>query len=211
MGPLSFSDNSPRATAPGKAGERMSKSEREKMLAGELYLASDEELREARLRARGLVKAFNDSEPTDAKRRADLLSKLLGAVGEGAEIEPPFHCDYGVNIRIGERFFANFGCVILDCAEVSIGARVIFAPYVQLYTATHPLDPAVRAQGLELAKPIVIEDDVWIGGGAIVLPGVRIGRGAVIGVGSVVSRDVPPMVLAVGNPCRVVRELSSVS
>lgn len=186
----------------------MGDSEREKMLRGELYLASDEVLREARLRARELVKAFNDSAPTDARRRTELLTKLLGAVGDGAEIEPPFHCDYGVNIRVGERFFANFGCVILDCAEVTIGDRVLLAPSVQLYTATHPLDPATRAQGLELAKPIVIDDDVWIGGGAIVLPGVRIGRGAVIGAGSVVAKDVPPMVLAVGNPCRVVKRLS---
>lgn len=186
----------------------MHRSEREKMLAGELYLASDEELREARLRARKLVKAFNDSAPDEGERRRKLLQELFGAVGEGVEIEPPFHCDYGGNILVGERFFANFGCVILDCAEVRIGDRVMLGPNVQLYTATHPLDPELRAQGLELAKPIVIEDDVWIGGGAIVLPGVRIGRGAVIGAGSVVSKNVPPMVLAAGNPCRVLRALS---
>ncbi len=120
---------------------------------------------------------------------------------------PPFYCDYGAHIVVGDRFFANYGCVVLDCNEVRVGDGVLFGPQVQVYTATHPLDPADRRAGWEMARPIVIEDDVWIGGGAILCPGVRIGSGATVGAGSVVTRDVPPGVLAAGNPCRVVREL----
>jgi maltose O-acetyltransferase len=177
------------------------------MLAGELYVPSDPELLAARLRCRRLLRELNGSAPDDQVGRARALGELLGALGEGAVIEPPLYCDYGANIFIGARFYANFGCVILDCARVDIGDDVFFAPNVQLYPATHPLDAATRISGVELARPIRVGSRVWIGGGAILLPGVSIGEGTVIGAGAVVTRDVPAGVLAVGNPCRAVRSL----
>ena len=189
---------------PFSAGER---SMRERMLAGEPYLASDPELVRMRARAQRLLHAFNGSGPDEAERRRTLLADLFGAVGAEAEVMPPFYCDYGAHVAVGDRFFANYGCVILDCHEVRIGDGVLFGPKVQVYTATHPLDPAERRAGWEMARPIAIGDDVWIGGGAILCPGVRVGAGSTIGAGSVVTRDVPPGVLAAGNPCRVVREL----
>lgn len=181
--------------------------EREKMLAGELYDASDPELVLARRRARDLLRAFNGSrdEEHDARRR--ILGELLGAVGEGAWIEPPFSCDYGRNITLGDRVYFNFHCVVLDCAAVTIGDDVFFGPSVQVYAATHPLDHVERKSGRELARPITIESDVWVGGGAILCPGVRVGARSVIGAGSVVTRDVPEGVVAAGNPCRVIRHL----
>jgi maltose O-acetyltransferase len=136
-----------------------------------------------------------------------LLGQLFHSLGERITIEPPFHCDYGDNIKIGNDFFANFGCVFLDCNEITIGNNVMMASYVQFYTAHHPLDAATRNSGLELASPIKIGNSVWIGGGAIILPGVEIGDEAVIGAGSVVSRSIPPRVVAVGNPCRVIKQL----
>jgi maltose O-acetyltransferase len=183
------------------------KSEREKMLAGELYFASDPELVQLRRRARRLTRLYNDTGPDEAARRGELLRELFGAIGEHPDIEPDFRCDYGGQIFAGARFFANFGCVILDCARVDIGDSVLLGPSVHIYTATHPLDASLRASGAELAKPVRIGSRVWIGGGAIVLPGVTIGDDAVIGAGSVVTRDVPACCVAVGNPCRVVRTL----
>jgi maltose O-acetyltransferase len=182
-------------------------SERERMLAGALYLASDPELAAARRRARALIRNYNATAPEEAERRQALLSVLFARMGRHIHIEPPFHCDYGSHIELGDSIEMNFGCVILDCATVTIGSHVLFGPYVQILAATHPLDPEVRRGGRELARPVVIGDDVWIGGGAILCPGVSIGHGTTIGAGSVVTRDLPGRVLAGGNPCRVIREI----
>ena len=171
-------------------------SARERMLAGELYDASDPELVAARERARGLLQRYN------GEGEAAALRTLLGRLGEGSVVEPPFHCDYGWNIVVGARFYANVLCVFLDCAPIQIGDRVLLGPGVHLYTATHPLDLAQRREGLEYARPIAIGDDAWLGGGSIVLPGVSVGEAAVVGAGSVVSRDVPPGVTVAGNPAR---------
>lgn len=178
------------------------------MLAGELYDASDEELVLLRRQARNLCKQLNDSHANESQLRTSVLRKLFGKSGKGLWIEPPFYCDYGFNIRAGDQVYFNYDCVVLDVAPVTIGHNVMFAPKVQIYTATHPLDFALRRRGLESAAPIEIKDDVWIGGGAILCPGVTVGARSVIGAGSVVTKDIPPGVLAVGNPCRIVRNLS---
>lgn len=183
------------------------KTEKEKMLGGELYLAYDPVLVEERKRAKRLLKQYNDSPPHDAAGRLAVLKQLFGTIGSRIEVEPSFYCDYGHNIHVGENFYANTQCVILDCAAVTIGANVFLAPGVHIYTATHPLDPETRNSGLEAAHPVQIGDNVWIGGGAIINPGVSIGAGSTIGAGSVVTRDIPADVLAVGNPCRVIRAL----
>lgn len=184
------------------------KTEKEKMLAGELYLATDPELFAERRHARGLLCAYNQSPCDDPEARVRLLRQLLGAVGGHIEIEPPFYCDYGYNILAGENLYMNFGCVVLDCNRVVLGANVQCGPYVQIYTAHHPLDPRQRAEGPELASPVRIGNDVWIGGGAIICPGITIGDGTTIGAGSVVTRDIPARVVAAGNPCRVIRTLA---
>ncbi len=175
------------------------------MLAGELYLASDPELVRERRRCRSLLHAFN-AEP-DEDRRREILGALLGAVGSHTSVQPPFACDYGSNISVGDRVYVNFNCVILDCAPVTIGDGAQIASGVQLLAADHPRDPEVRRTLLELGRPISIGANAWIGAGAIVLPGVSIGEDSIVGAGSVVTRDVPAGVVAVGNPCRVVREL----
>jgi maltose O-acetyltransferase len=180
---------------------------RERMLAGAPYNAVDPELDAMHLRARRLLDRFNTTPAEAADERRALLGELFGAVGPGAEVRPPFFCDYGAHITAGERLFMNYDCVILDCNEVQIGDRVLFGPKVQVYTATHPLRPEERAAGWEMAHPITIGDDVWIGGGAIICPGVTIGKGSTIGAGSVVTRDIPPRVFAAGNPCRIIHEL----
>lgn len=169
---------------------------RERMLAGELYDALDPELVEARAQARTLLASFN----TTGDRQA--LAALFGRLADDAIVEAPFHCDYGFNISFGTRFYANANCVFLDCASIEIGDHVLLGPGVHLYAATHPLDSAERRGGLELAKPITVGDDAWLGGGAIVLPGVRIGARAVVGAGSVVTRDVPADERVAGNPAR---------
>ena len=184
------------------------RSEKEKMLAGELYRAGGPELTGERQRAQRLLARYNSSASDDQAGRMALLRELFGAVGEGADIQPRFHCDYGYNIRLGRNCFLNYNCVFLDCAPIEIGDDLQMAPAVQLYTAFHPLDRKTRVAGLELAHPIRIGSGVWIGGGAIVLPGVTIGDGAVIGAGSVVTRDVPEAVLVAGNPGRVIRALA---
>lgn len=185
--------------------------EREKMLAGELYLASDPELTQGRQRARRLTRLYNATTEEEEAARLQLLEELFGSVGKGAFIEPPFRCDYGDNIQAGERFYVNFGCVILDCAPVRIGDDVKFGPSVQLYAAYHPIDALTRIAGPELAAPITIGARVWLGGGVIVCPGVTIGANTTIGAGSVVTKDIPANVIAVGNPCRVIRELAFTS
>jgi maltose O-acetyltransferase len=169
---------------------------REQMLAGELYDALDPELVEARRHARQLLARYNAIGDREA------LTALFGRLGDDAIVEAPFHCDYGFNISVGMRFYANVNCVFLDCAPIEIGDHVLLGPAVHLYTATHPLDSAERRKGLELAKPIAVGDDAWLGGGAIVLPGVTIGARAVVGAGSVVTRDVPAEERVAGNPAR---------
>ncbi|WP_281404460.1 sugar O-acetyltransferase [Pyxidicoccus fallax] len=178
------------------------------MLAGELYVATDPELTAARRRARRLVRAYNETdEEEDLERRQELLGQLFGSKGPGVWIEPPFQCDYGTQIHLGARVFINFQCVILDCNPVTIGDDVAIGPGVHIYAATHPLDPDERIKGPELARPVTIGAKAWIGGGAIILAGVTIGEGTTIAAGSVVTKDVPPYVLAGGNPCRVLRPL----
>ncbi len=185
----------------------MPTSEKEKMLAGELYNALDPELIDERRRAQLLLGCYNATGPDGVETRATLLRELFGAVGDGADIQPRFACDYGYNIRLGQRAFINYNCVFLDCAPIAIGDDLQMGPAVQLYAATHPLERPTRAAGLEYARPIRIGNGVWIGGGAIVLPGVTIGDGCVVGAGSVVTRDLPPGSLAVGNPARIIRSL----
>jgi maltose O-acetyltransferase len=182
--------------------------EKQKMLAGDLYDPLDPQLSAERRRARLLAKALNETRDDQQEERARLIRELIPAAGGDPWIEPPFFCDYGTNITLGEKVFFNFNCVILDVAPVHIGSRVMCGPAVQIYAATHPLSAAERRTGLELGKPIEIGDDVWIGGGAIVCPGVRIGARSVIGAGAVVTRDIPPDVFAAGNPCRVIREIT---
>jgi maltose O-acetyltransferase len=178
------------------------KSEREKMLAGELYVA-DAELVADQQRAAEWMDRYNAARARSPAERHALLAQRLASVGEGATIRPPFYCDYGWNITLGSGVFLNFNCVILDVAPVRIGDRTQIGPGVQILTADHPRDPALRAQMLERGRPIRIGADVWIGGGALILPGVSIGDGAVVGAGSVVTRDVPAGATAVGNPARV--------
>lgn len=180
-------------------------SERDRMLAGEPYDAQDPELVAARERARALCLQAN-ALPMDAPARRELLRQLFGAGGDRAAVTPPFFCDYGTNIELGEGVYFNFNCVVLDVCRVRIGARTLIGPAVQIYTPLHPMD-AIRRRTLESGKPVEIGEDVWIGGGAIILPGVRIGDRAVIGAGSVVTRDVPADVFAAGNPCRVVKPI----
>jgi maltose O-acetyltransferase len=181
--------------------------EKEKMLSGALYDPRDALLSAERRRARLLSKAYNDTRDDQQAERAGLIRELIPASGDEIIIEPPFFCDYGTNITLGDRLFMNFNCVILDIAPVRIGSGVLFGPAVQIYAATHPLSARERRTGLESGKPVEIGDEVWIGGGAIVCPGVRVGAGSVIAAGSVVISDVPEGVLAAGNPCRVVREI----
>jgi maltose O-acetyltransferase len=183
------------------------KSEKEKMVEGELYNPLDPELFADRRRTRLLLKAFNDTADDQRDERDRLIKALIPAVGQEVWIEPPFYCDYGNNITIGDKVFFNFNCVILDVSPVLIGSGVLFGPAVQIYTATHPLNAVERRSGLELGAPIAIGDEVWIGGGAMVCPGVKIGARSVIGAGSVVTKDIPEGVLAVGNPCRVIRNV----
>ncbi|MGY1683256.1 sugar O-acetyltransferase [Geodermatophilus sp. SYSU D01176] len=184
-----------------------SRTMRERMLAGDLYVADDPELAEASTRALDLAGAYNATTVRQGPLRRRLLEELLGAVGEGTEIRPPFHVDYGSHLRIGARCFANFGLVALDVAPITIGDDVQIGPNVQLLTPTHPVEPEPRRDKWEAAEPITIGDNVWLGGGAIVLPGVTIGENTVVGAGAVVTRDLAANVVAVGNPARVVRTL----
>lgn len=179
----------------------------ERMTAGELYDPLAPDLVAARTRARDLCQDLNATREADQELRRRLCTELLGAGGDSVWLQPPFYCDYGVNIFLGQRVFFNFNCVVLDVCPVRIGNFTLFGPNVQLYTATHPLNAELRRRQ-EFAKPITIGDDVWVGGGAIICPGVTIGSRCVIGAGSVVTRDIPPDVLAAGNPCRVIRALA---
>jgi len=181
--------------------------ERDKMLAGELYDPLDPELVAARNRARDLCQDLNATREDQQEERRRVLRQMFGSGGESVWMQPPFFCDYGSNIFLGERVFFNFNCVVLDVCQVKIGDYTLFGPAVQIYTATHPMNAELRRKQ-EFARPIEIGSDVWVGGGAIICPGVRIGSQSVIGAGSVVTRDIPAGVFAAGNPCRVVREIT---
>jgi maltose O-acetyltransferase len=183
------------------------RSERQKMLAGEMYDPLDPELAALRVRARDLCQALNRTREDETTERRRILGELFGQGGESVWMQPPFYCDYGSNIELGERVFFNFNCVVLDVCRVRIGDYTLFGPAVQIYTPLHPMD-AARRRREEFGKPVDIGSDVWVGGGAVILPGVRIGSRAVIGAGSVVTRDVPEGTFAAGNPCRVIREIT---
>ena len=177
------------------------------MLAGELYSGQDPESVPDHLHDRSLMDRSNASLADEDALRLAVLRELFAAFGEGAVVRPPFQCDYGSNIRIGRGTFVNYGCVMLDCNTITIGEDVQIGPAVQIYTPDHPLDAETRRSGLESARPVAIGDNVWLDGGAIVCPGVTIGADTVVGAGSVVVRDLPPGVVAVGCPCRVLRSL----
>lgn len=183
--------------------------EKEKMLAGKIYDANyDQELIDARADAKELCYDFNHARPSEEAKRQDIIRQLLGKTGKEFEITGPFYCDYGFNIEIGENFYANHNLVILDGAKVTFGDNVFVAPDCGFYTAGHPLDADRRNKGLEYAKPITVGNNVWFGGGVKVMPGVTIGDGAVIGGGSVVTKDIPANMIAFGNPCKPIREIT---
>lgn len=186
----------------------MGKTEKQKMLAGELYVAADPELTSERQRARRLIRIYNSTREDQPSERLEILAELFGAVGPKVEIESPFYCDYGSNIYAENGLYMNFGCVILDCNRVNIGENLLCGPQVQIYTAFHPTDPQIRLSGRELATEINIGNNVWIGGGSIICPGVTIGDNSTIGAGSVVVKDIPANVVAAGNPCRIIRHLA---
>ncbi|MEK4249165.1 sugar O-acetyltransferase [Paenibacillus sp. FSL W7-1287] len=184
------------------------KSEKEKMLNQEYYICWDEELTEERERAKDLLFEFNKLKPSERKERNQIIKKLFHTVGENAWIESPFNCDYGYNITIGDNFYANTNCTILDCAKVTIGNNVLIGPNVSLYTPNHAIDADERKAGYERSLPITIGDNVWIGGSVTIVPGVTIGDNAIIGAGSVVTKDIPAKVIAAGVPCRVMRPIT---
>ncbi len=181
--------------------------EKQKMLNGNLYNAADTELVNERRKARLLLKQLNGSSDDGQNLRQEILMELIPDQGLDFWVEPPFYCDYGSNIIVGDKVFFNFNCIVLDVMQVIIGNNVLFGPGVQLYTATHPMDYQERASGLEFAKPITIGSDVWIGGGAVICPGVTIGDRCVIGAGSVVTKNIAADTFAAGNPCKPIKRL----
>ncbi|KHD85129.1 acetyltransferase [Heyndrickxia ginsengihumi] len=183
------------------------KSEKKKMINGERYDPSDNELVKDRERARRITRMFNQTLETEIDKRKELLKELFGSTGDDLFIEPSFRCDYGYNIHVGEHFFANFNCVILDICEVRIGDNCFIAPGVHIYTATHPLDPVERNSGVEFGKPVTIGDNVWIGGRAVINPGVKIGNNVVIASGAVVTKDIPDHVVVGGNPAAIIKNI----
>lgn len=178
------------------------------MLNGEVYNAYDKDLVLLRNKARHLTKLYNNTDPEDTNDRIHIIEKLIGKIGENFEIEPPFLCDYGTNIEIGENFYANFNFLVLDDGFVKIGDNVLIAPNVSIFTASHLLDPALRPKNADFTKAVAIGNNVWIGGGSIINPGVTIGDNSVIGSGSVVTKNIPKNVVAVGNPCRVIKAIN---
>lgn len=178
--------------------------EKEKMLAGELYRASDEELSREHNLAQRILWEFNNS---PEENRSEILKTLFGRTGENFCVKPNFRCDYGYNIHVGENFFANYDCVILDVCKVTIGDNCMLAPRVCIYTATHPLDAEIRISGLEYGKPVTIGNNVWIGGNAVIVPGVNIGNNVVVAAGAVVVKDVPNNVVVGGNPAKIIKYL----
>lgn len=181
--------------------------EKEKMLAGEMYSPADEELRKEFKNARRLIRLFNETTEEEVEYRTKLLKELFGGTGENIYIEPSFKCDYGSNIYVGENFYANFDCIILDVCEVTIGDNCMLAPRVCIYTATHPIDPIERISGYEYGKPVNIGNNVWIGGNSVINPGVTIGNNVVVASGSVVTKDIPDNVVVGGNPAKIIKEI----
>lgn len=182
--------------------------EKERMLSGKLYIAKDEELVRDNKKSRMLTRLFNNSTEEQLKYRVELLKELFESTGKNIYIEPPFRCDYGCHISIGNNFYANYDCIIVDVCKVRIGDNVFFGPRVCIFTAGHPIDADIRNTQLEYGKPVTIGNDVWIGGNTVINPGVTIGNNVVIGSGAVVTKDIPDNVIAVGNPCRVLREIT---
>jgi maltose O-acetyltransferase len=185
------------------------KTEKEKMLNGELYDASDRDLKKERLNARRLTRLFNETPETEKVKKVELLMELFGSTGKHINIEPTFRCDYGYNIHVGENFFANFDCVFLDVCEIRIGDNCLLAPGVHIYTATHPLDVTERISGAEYGIPVTIGNNVWIGGRAVINPGVNIGNNVVVASGAVVTKDVPDNVVVGGNPAKIIKHLDA--
>lgn len=183
--------------------------EKELMLAGEPFIPEDEELGKDFLRGRRITRLFNNTTEEQYEYRVQLIKELLKKTGEKVWIEPPFHCDYGCNISVGENFYANYDCLILDINEINIGDNVLFGPRVSIYATSHPIDAEIRNMRIECAKPINIEDNVWIGGSVVINPGVTIGKNSIIGSGSVITKDIPANVIAVGNPCKVLRKITA--
>ena len=184
------------------------RTQRERMIAGELY-TGDQELRKMNKRNRRILHMYNATTVDESAKRVELLKELLGKTGEHVYFEPPFRCDYGDHIYLGKNFYANFDCIMLDVAPITIGNNVMFGPRVGVYTAGHPIDADIRISGLEFGTPITIGDNVWVGGDTVINPGVTIGKNVVIGSGSVVTKDIPDNVVAAGNPCRVLREITA--
>jgi acetyltransferase-like isoleucine patch superfamily enzyme len=183
-------------------------SEKEKMLNGKLYQAFDDNLFNERQQAKQLLFGFNSLSPVATDERDYLIRRLLGKTGKEFYIEPPFRCDYGYNIELGENFYANYNLIILDCAKVVIGDNVFIGPNTGIYTAGHPINHAERNNGFEFAYPVTIGNNVWLGGHVVINPGVTIGNNSVIGSGSVVTKDIPAGVVAAGNPCKVIRAVN---
>ena len=182
--------------------------EYEKMISSKLYNSTDLELIKLRNKAQELCYEYNLLRPSDKDNQQDIMNRLLGSIGSKYEIRAPFYCDYGFNISIGDNFFSNFNTVFIDCSRIVIGNNVMFGPNCCIDGAGHPTDSVRRNEGYEYAYPITIEDDVWLGSGVHIMPGITIGRGCVIGAGSIVTKDIPPYSLAVGNPCHVIREIT---
>lgn len=182
--------------------------ELELMNAGELHYFCDEEIDAIAFKAQELIERFNAAPANDEATRKEILKELLGKGGEWCLIKPPFHCDYGKFIEIGEGSFLNYDCIILDACKVKIGNRVFIGPRTCIYSASHPIDASVRLSGYDISKPVTICDNVWLGGNVVVTPGVTVGEGSVIGAGSVITKDIPANVIAAGNPCRVIREIT---
>lgn len=186
------------------------RTQKERMLAGELYIVNDPELAVMNKKNRRLMYEFNHSKFDEGERRKTIIKKLLGKTGKNVHFEPPFRCDYGTHITVGENFYANFDCIMLDVAPITIGDNVMFGPRVGVYTAGHPIDHEIRVSGLEFGTAITIGNNVWVGANAVINPGVTIGDDVIIGSGSVVTKDIPSNVVAVGNPCRVLREVDKI-
>lgn len=182
--------------------------EKQKMLNGEIYNAYDQNLILLRNKARHLTKLYNNTDPEQIIDRINIIKKLFGKIGENFELEPPFHCDYGSNIEVGENFYANFNFLVLDDGLVTIGDNVLIAPNVSIFTATHLIDPNLRPKNADYTKAVILCNNVWIGGGVIINPGVIIGENSVIGSGSVVTKDIPANVVAAGNPCRIIKYIN---
>lgn len=181
--------------------------EKEKMIKGEMYFANDEVLVKERLKARRLFNEFNNTSEVELEKRTEILKMLFGNVAKNIYIEPSFKCDYGYNITVGDNFFANYDCVMLDVCPITIGDNVMLAPGVHIYTATHPLDPIERSSGYEYGKPVKIGNNVWLGGRSVVCPGVTIGNNVVVAAGAVVTKDVPDNVVVGGNPAKIIKNI----